>query len=150
MTPAPFYPLDTAAFRLQFPAFANATTYPDATLQFYYGIAGNFINNSQWGPLSCQGATPEALQLMTAHILQLGLNAAAGETSGIMLSATIDKITVTMQEVPLKNTWQYWLATTPYGLMLLALLQAKSAGGFYVPGGPGRLGFNDGFGAWPR
>lgn len=146
MTCPPAYPLDTAAFRQQFPAFANATLYTDATLQFYYGLAGNFINNVTWGPLSCQGATPEALQLMTAHLLQIGLNAAGGEASGIVVGATIDKVTVQLQEVPVKNQWQYWLASTPYGAMLLALLQVKSTGGFYVPGGPGRTGFNNGFG----
>lgn len=145
MTSASAYALDPVTFRTQFPAFADQTLYPDATLNFYFGLAGNFINNTKWGPLSCQGATPEALSLMTAHLLQIGLNAAAGEQSGLVVGATIDKVTVQLQEVPVKNQWQYWLSSTPYGATLLALLQVKSTGGFYVPGGSGRTGFSDGF-----
>jgi hypothetical protein len=129
------------AFRTQFTAFANAQTYPEPTLAAYYMAAGYYIENSNYGPLACSGATPFALNLMTAHLAQLGSQIVDGTGSGVVVAAAIDKINVTIQEFQYPNQWQYWLASTEYGKQLLALLQVQSVGGFYVPGGPGRAGF---------
>lgn len=137
----PAYTLNIEQFRAAFPAFNNANTYSEPMLQMYYDTAGLYINNTAYGFLSQAGATQFSLYLLMAHLLQLGNQIAAGAGGGITISATIDKISTALQQVPLKNQWQYWLASTPYGAQLLALLQVKSVGGFYVPGGAGRAGF---------
>jgi hypothetical protein len=131
---------DVTAFRAAYPAFSNATTYPDATLQGYWDAATSYISDQNSGCLMLRdGARVLALNLMTAHLAALFAIIAAGETPGIETSATIDKISVQMMPPPVKNQWQFWLSQTPYGAQLLALLQANTAGGFYA-GGMGELG----------
>lgn len=139
--PTPAFTYNDAAFRAAFPFFANTTTYPEALLSMYYDTAGHFISNSNYGFLSAACATQFALYLMTAHLARLGSMIAAGQTPGVTIAATIDKISVQLQQAVLKNQWQYWLASTPFGAELLALLQVKGVGGFYHPGSPGRAGF---------
>ena len=131
---------DVTAFRVQFPAFANVTLFPDATLQMYWDTATCFVSNRNYGWLA--GACRQlALNLMTAHLAQLSVIIAGGQTPGMVQSATIDKVTVSLTPPPVPNQWQWWLGLTPYGQELLALLMARSAGGFYVGGLPERTGF---------
>jgi len=143
MTNTPAYYFDYAAFTAMFPAFATTPT--ESTLQIYWNMAGDYISNTYFekAALGC-GGLQLALNLMTAHIAQLMDQIAAGQDSNVPLSSTIDKISVSVQQVKLDNQWQYWLNSTEYGKQLLALLQVKSVGGFYVPGSiypGGRLGF---------
>ena len=139
VSPAYFY--NDAQFRTQFPAFSNATTYPQATLQQYFNTAGLIVANNNYGPLQCAGATLTCLYLLTAHLAQIGTQIAAGQQGGIVVQAAIDKINITLQEFQYPNQWQFWLASTPYGAQLLAILQAQSIGGFSFPAGLGRAGF---------
>ena len=136
----PTYTYDDATFRSLFPAFSNATTYPEATLQMYFTTAGLYTTN---GPdfLVTAGTNLQLLYLMTAHLAQIGSLIAAGQSSGITVSATIDKISTTIQQFQYPNQWQLWLASTEYGKQMLALLQVQSIGGFYSVGGLGRNGF---------
>ncbi len=141
----PAFSYNDAAFRQQYPAFANTTTYPQATLQQYFTTSGLFVQNVNYGWLSYAGATLTGLYLLTAHLAQLAMLVAAGQTPGIETSATVDKISVTMDPPPKPNQWQWWLNQTAYGQQLLAMLQAQSVGGMYVRGGPGRAGFTAAF-----
>lgn len=141
MAPTPAFSYNDNQFRCLFPAFVNATTYPECNLSMYYDTAGLFVANTNFGFLSAAGATQQCLYLLTAHLAKIGSDTAEGEDTGITVAATIDKISVTMQQFQYPNQWQFWLGSTPYGRQLLALLQVKSVGGFYVPGGAGRLGF---------
>lgn len=128
---------DISAFRTLFLAFADTTAYPDALLTAYWGLAGAYITKnpycSNFGDIAQQ---TYALQLMTAHLTFVLSLAAQGETPGVELSATIDKISVTNMPPPAPNAWQYWLQTSPYGSQLLALLEVASAGGFFYNGFP--------------
>lgn len=136
-------PFDATAFRALFTsAFDNATTYPTVRLQALWDLAGAYINNcvgaNRWMGIS---ATQQLymLQIMTAHLTALFdqiTAAGAGGNTGLEISATIDKISVTMQAFVAPNQWQFWLQGTPYGQMLLALLQVASAGGRYYNGFP--------------
>lgn len=118
-----------------------------ATLQQYYNTAGLIVANTNYGYLACAGATQTCLYLLTAHLAAIGALIATGSDAGITVGATIDKISVQLQQVPLKNEWQYWLSETPYGKQLYAILQAQSVGGFYQRGSLGRSGF---FAAFPN
>lgn len=136
---------DATAFRELFPAFANVTTYPDATLQLYWNLATNFI--SKWpqcnGGMRFRDQQPYAINLMAAHLLQLGTQAAAGQAGGVVVASTVGAVSVSLMAPPAPNQWQFWLNQSPYGATLLALLQAVSVGGWYTTSGiPARGMFN--------
>ena len=132
---------DVTAFRLAFPAYANATTYPDATLQMNWNLATCYMDpNGNDGFL--QGTCRQtALNFLTAHITYTADLISAGQTSIIVQNATIDKVAVGLTPPPVKTNWQWWLNTSPYGIQLLSLLSARSVGG-WMPGGlPERSAF---------
>ena len=60
----------------------------------------------------------------------------------------IDKVTVTNMPPPVKNGWQFWLATTPYGMQLWALLKRMAGAGLYIGGLPERRAFRKVFGTF--
>ena len=124
---------DVAEFRLSFPEFANVLVYPDAMLQRYWDQAVCYISDIDCGRLSgkCRRL---AIDLMLAHLLSIFILIAAGQTSVLIKGSTIDKITVNLETPPINDGWQWWLMTTPYGIELWGLLQARSAGGFYIGG----------------
>lgn len=131
---------DVTAFRAQCPAFADATLYPDAILSGYWDAAACHISTADYGSLNgdCRA---RALNLMTAHLTTLAGIIASGKAPALLQGAGIDKVTVTLTPPPLRSQWQWWLSTTPYGAQLLAILQGKAVGGFYVGGAPERAAF---------
>lgn len=133
-----------AAFRALFPVYANATTYPESTIQGYWNSAILYISNqySGWPFGFTLAQQTQAINLMTAHLLYLSTLIAAGGTPTLVTGATVDKVNVSLEPPPLKNQWQWWLSTSPYGAQLLALLQVIGVGGFYISSAPpGRAGF---------
>jgi hypothetical protein len=136
----PIILFDVDIFREQMPAFANATTYPDNTIEMYWDMATCYVSdlNCGWLAGDCRRL---AINYMTAHLLALSVLIAAGQTPGLVQTSTIDKISVGLTPPPLKNQWQWWLMTTPYGAALQALLAARSVGGFYIGGLPERSAF---------
>lgn len=134
---------DIAAFRLLYPAFSNATNFPDAYLQAQWDAATVHISKYD-GPLWGGEQLQLALNLMTAHLLQLNVqiqNGGPTPTVGVLQSATVDKVTVSNTPPPVTTGLRYWLATTPYGLQLWALLRRVSAGGVYIGGSAERAAF---------
>lgn len=132
-------------FRAMFPAFANTTTYPQATIQQYWNLATSYITDctrtGYYEGFACVNGTPaqqtNALNLMTAHFLYLNTLIVAGQPTGVLTGATIDKVSVQLQAPPESNQWQWWLNQSPYGQQLLALLQIAAAGGrFFSAGAP--------------
>jgi len=126
----------------QFKAFSNPAEYPEVTIQAYWNSAINYISDVR----NCGNVQGEqrryAIDLMTAHLMYLSTVIAAGQVPGIMQNAQIDKVSVGLTPPPLKNEFDWWLMISPYGQMLLALLQANTAGGDYYGGSAPRLGFN--------
>lgn len=135
--------LDIPTFRLLFPPFADVALFPDAYIQAQWDMAVSYMGDVD----GCLFGGPElqtALNLMTAHLMQLNVMVAAGGTAGVtgvLTGATVDKVSVTVAAPPFKNGWQWWLSQTPYGAQLWALLAMKSAGGFYFGGLPERKPF---------
>jgi carbohydrate-selective porin OprB len=131
---------DVAAFRLTFPAFADAGTFPDAMLQMYWDLGTSYISASDGWALN--GATLQnALNMMAAHLTWSFKLITDGTQAVVIKGSTIDKTQVQLEPPPVKDAWQWWLATTPYGQMLWGLLSATSAGGFFIPGRPERAAF---------
>jgi hypothetical protein len=135
--------LDLTQFRLLFPAFADTTKFPDVQIEAQWIAATGFLGEYD-GCLLSGAPLQLALNYMTAHLLQswvLIMGGGAAGTVGVITGATVDKVQVQMSPPPIKSGFQFWLATTPYGLYLWALLSAKSAGGFYIGGLPERRAF---------
>lgn len=135
--------LDLATFRLLYPAFANPTAFPDAYIQAQWDQAVVYFG-AQDGCLISGPTLQTMLNLMTAHLMALNVMLAAGGSGaagGILTGATIDKVSVTMAAPPTMSAWGWWLAQTPYGKQLWALLKLKSAGGFFIGGRPERAAF---------
>ena len=134
---------DYDLFVLQVPMYANEQTYPESLIETYWDIATNYVSDLNVGWIN--GSTRQyAINLMAAHLIYLAGLIAIGQVPGLMQTATIDKVTVGLTPPPLKNQWQWWLSTTPYGQQLFALLQVQSVGGGYIGGSPVRSSF--GFG----
>lgn len=135
--------LDIAAFRAQFPAYANSITFTNAEIQAQWDLATAYITDNtntacylRMNPKQQRAA----LNLMTAHLMALNQAAASGQPAGLVQGATIDKVSVQLTPPPEVNQWQWWLNQTPYGQQLLSLLQVISAGGFFYNPRP-MLGF---------
>lgn len=141
-------PFNYALFIQQFPAFANPSTFPEAMIQMYWDMSLGFISpNSQYGWLRCL-ARQMALNLMTAHLTWLSaVIIPRGQYPQVIQGSTIDKVSITLTPPPLKDQWDWWLNSSPYGMQLHALLQAKSVGGWYVGGSAPLSGF--GYGGYP-
>lgn len=144
----PILIFNVTQFRTQFPAFANSNQFPDTTLQLYWNNAICYVS-----PIACFGSLQGdcrqfAINLMTAHLTALSVIVAGGQLPGIVDSATIDKISVNLMDPPVNNEWQWWLCTTPYGQQLLALLQGRSTGGFYIGGSNQLSAFKGAYGVW--
>jgi hypothetical protein len=134
---------DVSAFRAQCPEYANADQYPDATVEGYWSVAATSISATDYGALS-GAARVLALNLLTGHLMALADKATNGEAFGVVSQAGVDKVTVAIAPPPFKSGWDYWLSTSSRGAQLLALLQAKSTGGFYVGGSSEAFGFRQG------
>ena len=128
---------DPATFRATFPAFADVTKYPDASLSMYWDMGTNYVTNQQQvaGPLNLSQQTL-ALNLMTAHVAQLYTQINAGQATGIVQASTVDKVSVTLVPPESPNAFRYWLNQSIYGQQLLALLNTAAIGGFYYNGFP--------------
>lgn len=124
-----------ALFQQQCPAFASSPS--QAVLQVYFNMATQYADpNDAWCGNGFSGDSLDlVLNLLTAHIAQQQALIAAGQDTVIVTGSSIDKVSVSLLAPPVKNAFQYWLMTTPYGKQVLALARAKFAGGFYVSAG---------------
>ncbi|URG13037.1 DUF4054 domain-containing protein [Stenotrophomonas phage B2] len=126
-----------AKFRLVYPTFASV---PDDVV---LALADEALCLASVRGCKC---SESAWMALTAHLLALR---AAGDqpTAGVLASATIDKVSVSLRAPTSKTDWSHWLSLTPYGTKALALLAACAAGGRRVVGGlPERDGFRSVYG----
>jgi hypothetical protein len=130
---------DYAAWQALFPALANVS---EATAQAWWNVAVTYLGDCDyWSGL--QGDQLQlALNELTAHLVYSATILANGEGAPVIItSATIDKVTISTEPPESRSAWDYWLNTSPYGQMLLALLSMLSAGGFVYGGSPELSGF---------
>ena len=136
--------IDVATFRLVFPAFANPAAFPDAYIEAQWTAATAYIDDAD-GPLLSGVKLARALDLLTAHLMQLNVTLASGgdtPTVGAVTNATVDKVTIGLAPPPTGTSgWKFWLSSTPYGVSLWALLATAVAGGPYIGGSAERRGF---------
>ena len=133
-------PLDPTLFRAQFPAFSSDVKYPDTLLQMYWEEVTCIVSDQSYGLLygKCRQL---ALNMLLAHFLGMMATVNKGRQGGFVSSSTIDKVSVTKVAPPTPDMFSWWLSQTPYGQQLLALLDVKSVGGYYIGGSPETSGF---------
>lgn len=131
---------DPTAFRAMFaPAFDSTAKYPDVLLQAHFDIATSIVTNQDNACYALNGAARvQALNLLVAHITKIFDMINAGQTPGFETSATIDKISVTVQPPPQASQFMWWLSLTGYGQMLATMLSVAAVGGDYIGGLPER------------
>lgn len=134
-----------AQFRLLYPVFAAV---PDDTVLAWAEQARCLLAEQACG---CEDS---AWMLLTAHMLALNGLGGAGDTPGAIgsiASATIDKVSVSFAQNPgASDSWSFWLASTPWGRQLAALLARCRAGSSgYVGGLPERAAFRSVGGIFP-
>lgn len=131
---------DIVQFREMYTQFSDTNLFPDTALNNYWDVATCFVSDNDCGYLNGK-CRQTAINLMTAHLLALSLIQNRGKVTGLMQSATISMVTVSLTPPPIPNQWQWWLNQTSYGQQLLALLQGAAAGGMFIGGSPERFGF---------
>ncbi|CAM2295246.1 DUF4054 domain-containing protein [Ralstonia mannitolilytica] len=124
-----------ADFRATFPEFSDTTKYPDASIEFWMGIAVSLVNPDRWGVLTDQGVS-----LVTAHHLVMGqrdqaaaaVGGAPGEVKGPTASKSVDKVSVSYDTgaVALSDAG-FWNLTT-YGVRFMTIARAMGAGGMQL------------------
>lgn len=142
--------MNLAMFRSMFPAFENLD---DGTILIWSDIAGSFLQES-WVLSGKQFVY--AKNMLIAHLIylaeQTNANSASGSNGGgavgVVSSATEGSVSVSFSMPQTKNAWQFWLASSPYGLQLWALLKQLSIGGFYIGGLPERKAVRKVGGVW--
>ena len=139
------------AFRGNFPAFSNMTTYPDPVINFWFGLSVILFDQGRWGALFDYGS-----QLFVAHNLSLEFNSnkagKLGQNPGFVIgpvtAGTVDKVSYSRDPSsamdPKNGHWNLSI----YGLRYIRLVNMVGAGPVHL-GAP--LGADANFydGAWP-
>lgn len=137
------YPLvfDATLFRSQIQVFSDVATYPDAFLQVFWDQAVAMAD-AHSGCIISGASRMLMLNLLMAHIMSLyglpskGAKIKTPNQGGFVSSSTIDKISVSKVAPPTSSMFDWWLAQSPWGQQLLALLEMFAVGGTHVGGLP--------------
>lgn len=119
---------------------AQKMNFQDSLVDVMIEVAGNYIDPRDHFCRMLSGKSLEyALCLMAAHLLALQKSREAEDNpgdaqGGFVQSASIGDVSVTKATIPTRDAWDWWLAQTPYGQSLLALLSVVSVGGTSVGG----------------
>ncbi|MFY1028171.1 DUF4054 domain-containing protein [Actinobacillus seminis] len=131
--------MNATDFRKKFPVFNNVS---DDVIELWKEVASEYLKPSF---ALNEKRFSIALDLMTAHLLHCnnypqGVSENVGTTSatGLVTSASEGSVSVSFTPPPTKDAWDHWLALSPYGVQLWALLQQLAAGGLYIGGLPER------------
>lgn len=122
--------------RTDFPEFTDTTKYPDATVNFWLGVAVLTLPADRWDTLLDFGT-----ELYTAHHLVVSAQAVEdaetgtpGEATGPTTSKSVDKVSVGYDtaSLALENGAFYNLST--YGIQFLQLARMIGSGGIQLGG----------------
>ncbi|AOW48210.1 DUF4054 domain-containing protein [Acetobacter ascendens] len=135
---------DTAAFKARYPNLVASAGADAASACFTQ--AGLFLNNTGTSPVRNPARRADLLMLITAHLLQLGINSGVYATgAGDGTATLVERITTArMGSVQVQadmgtvSPAQAWWVQTPYGATFWAA-SAFLRMGHYVPGWPQRV-----------
>jgi len=127
--------ITASSFRTDLPEFANTTTYPDSMVNFWLGVAANWIDPAIWSTMADFGT-----ELFVAHFISGGAvniaTAAAGgvvgATQGIMSSKGVGPVSVgyDVGAITMADAGQ-WNATK-YGIQFYQLSRMFGSGGMQL------------------
>ena len=124
-----------AAFRANFPEFADDTKYTDAIITFWEGIADKRLNILKWGDLIDEGLqlyTAHHIVLATMNIADVAAGADPGKSSGVISSQSVGGVSVSVDTgASLETNAGYWNETS-YGRQFYRLIQTVAAGGAFI------------------
>ena len=130
------------AFRNQFPQFENTTLFPPAQLEGWWTMGTAYINIDNNYPWNFQSKQLQlAIDLMCAHLAASFSLINAGIPAVVVQGSAEGTVNVSLVPPPIKTAFGWWLATTPYGNQLRALLRIVANVGLFVGGSPENLGF---------
>lgn len=124
---------DVAAFRAQFPGLFPDPPNTDSFIEIFWDSATCYVSTSTAGSLS-EACRRQVLNLVTAHLITLMESSVAGNQGGFVTTASIDKISVTIQPPDSKGAFRFFLNQTQFGIQAQAMLFAASVGGIYIRG----------------
>lgn len=128
------------AFRNQFPQFENSTFYPPAQLESWWDMGNSYININNQYPFR-DNQLQLAADLMCAHLAASFSLINSGTPSVVVQGSSEGSVNVSLVPPPTANAFGWWLATTPYGSQLRALLRLVANVGLFVGGSPENLVF---------
>lgn len=108
--------IDVATFRVRFPEFADVATYPDVRIELFLDDATLYMgtDENRW-----RGKYDIAQANLAAHLLTLGTNSEAGDSSsqsGSITSKSAGGVSVSMSAPTLsRSEIDSYLSTTIYG-----------------------------------
>lgn len=128
--------VDYAKFVTDFPEFANATTYPKPTVEFYLALGGELLG-PRWGTLISFG-----LELFVAHNLSVEYEArraaARGQNPGAVMSpvtgGSVDKVSYQRAAGSILDPKNGHWNLSQYGLRYIQLVKMVGAGPVQVHG----------------
>ena len=129
-------------FREQFPQFEDTTAFPTVQLDAWWTMGTAYINidnNYPWNFNSKQ--LQLAIDLMCAHLAASFSLINKGIPAVVVQGSAEGTVNVSLVPPPVKTSFGWWLATTPYGNLLRALLRVVANVGLYVGGSIENQGF---------
>jgi hypothetical protein len=123
---------DYATWVQRYPNFASVS--PELAA-LYFAEAAQLLDNTAASPVTDLTQRTVLLNLLTAHIAQLGANAASGGAGGlvgIMTSASEGSVSVGTQLPISPGSSQVWYAQTPYGLQYWAMTASFRQARYYT------------------
>lgn len=122
---------DITAFRAAFPEFADATTYPDAMINFWAGLAATLVQ-----PLPATAPSTQLLDLYVAHAITLAANNAKavaaggspGIAGGITSSKSVGSVSISYDTNAGLQNGAGWFNLTVYGRQYWWLIQLFGIG----------------------
>lgn len=133
-------------FRSAFPEFSDTTKYKDQYIQRHIDTAMIFISDKNY--LIAPKVRKLAIEYMSAHLISLEnldengnfVGWSDSATSGAITSSHIGDVSVSLMPPIATEEWELWLESTPYGKMLLTLLELQAPKAIYFPGRPNPWG----------
>ena len=138
--------ITVAEFRAAFPEFSDTTKYSNIYIERHIDTAMVFISDTNF--LIKPKVRKLVIEYMAAHLISLETLDANGNfvnwsdsaTSGAVTSSHIGDVSVSLQPPIATEEWELWLESTPYGKMLLSLLELQAPKAIYFRGRPNPWG----------
>jgi hypothetical protein len=123
--------VDIAAFRSNFPEFADTTAYPNTMITFWSGVAENLIREEVWVDLYQTGVqlyVAHELTLARQNVLSASTGGVPGQSGGIASNKSVGSVSVGYDLNSNSEKDAGWWNMTTYGKQLYRLIKIFGAG----------------------